>query len=168
MYVLSFGTLMIMFYGLWVTDFFDRNILNPVLAMNATLASQILNLFGSDTTVVDGTIMSQQFSISVKRGCDAVEAIALFTTSVIVFPISFNRKLPGILIGTFVLMTANLIRIISLFLIGLYYPDAFELMHGNVWQVIIVLLVIVLWSLWIQWAAGSLQKNRHSTTGEVS
>ncbi len=167
-YVLSFGALMTVFYGFWVTDFFDRNILTPVLDLNAGIASKILNLFGRETSAVNGTIVSPLVSISVKRGCDALEPIALFTTALLVFPISFNRKLPGIAIGALVLLLANLIRIVSLFMIKADYPSAFEMMHINVWQVVFVLLVIVLWSLWIQWAAKSLHKKRHSTESGVS
>ena len=51
-----------------------------------------------------------------------------------------------------ILAVVNLVRIVSLFLVGVYFPKAFDWMHVEVWSAIFILLAIVLWTLWIQWA----------------
>jgi exosortase/archaeosortase family protein len=55
-------------------------------------------------------------------------------------------------VGTAFLAVVNLIRIASLFLIGIHFPKTFELMHGEVWQIAFILLAILFWALWIGWA----------------
>ena len=44
----------------------------------------------------------------------------------------------------------NLVRIISLFLIGSAYPQYLEIAHLLVWQTAIILSAIVLWLIWVE------------------
>ena len=76
-----------------------------------------------------------------------------FDSFSILDPSAFRRKLPGLFIGTLVLLAVNLVRIVSLFLTGVYYPKAFDAMHADVWQILFILLAIVFWALWVQWAS---------------
>ena len=147
-----FGVLMSLFYAVWITEFFKENIFNHVLHINAIIASALLNLFGYGTVASGTDISSAQFSISVKRGCDAIEPIALFASAVLAFPATFQKKLPGIAIGVAFLLSVNMIRIISLFLTGLYAPAFFDIMHMEVWQVVFILLALVCWIIWIRWS----------------
>ena len=93
--------------------------------MNAIFSSKLLNLLGQHTVSQRDTVFSTVFSISVKKGCDAVEAMALFSSAVLAFPMAWKIKLRGLLIGIFMLFTLNFIRIVSLYLTLLYYPEAF-------------------------------------------
>ncbi len=152
LFLLVFGVLMSLFYAVWITEFFKENIFNHVLHINAIIASALLNLFGYGTVASGTDISSAQFSISVKRGCDAIEPIALFASAVLAFPATFQKKLPGIAIGVVFLLSVNMIRIISLFLTGLYAPAFFDIMHMEVWQVVFILLALVSWIIWIRWS----------------
>jgi exosortase/archaeosortase family protein len=49
-------------------------------------------------------------------------------------------------------MLINLLRIVSLFFVGVYYPNAFNMIHEGVWQAAFVVLAIVFWAVWVQWA----------------
>lgn len=99
-----------------------------------------------------GTISSARFSIGINYGCDASEPLALFVAAVLAFPAPFRRKIPGILLGAVILAALNLARIVSLFLAGVYFPNAFEWLHVEAWPAIFIMLAIVLWAIWIQWA----------------
>ena len=63
-----------------------------------------------------------------------------------------RSKLPGLVVGTFVLAVVNLIRIVTLFYTGIYWPKWFEAMHVDVWQPIFILLSLTFWILWAVWA----------------
>jgi len=152
LFLLVFGLLMAVFYAVWVTDFFKENIFNRALYVNAKIASFILNIFGFGTTASGMDIYNSDFTVSVKRGCDAIEPVALFTSAVLAFPAPFRTKLPGVAAGVAFLLSVNIIRIVSLFLTGIYLPAAFDLMHLEVWQVVFILLAIVTWLIWIRWA----------------
>ena len=51
-----------------------------------------------------------------------------------------------------ILLLINLVRLVSLFFIGVYWPKALDVMHEDVWQAAFIVLAIVLWAIWVQWA----------------
>ena len=105
---------------------------------------------------VSGTVIrASGFSVTIGRGCDALEPIAAFFAAVLASPLGLRVKLPGILVGTACLWLINLIRIVSLVLIGVHAPRAFDLAHGQVWQAAFIVLAIVFWAIWVQWATRS-------------
>jgi len=154
-FVLGFAVLMILFYSLWLSDFFKQQVTPLINGFNAKIASFILNIFGQGTQPDGFIIASQKFSISIAMGCDAVEAMALFAFAVIAFPGKLTQKLIGVFSGVFILYLFNQVRIVSLFLVGIYYPKAFELMHVEVWQVLFIIFAIGLWIFWIKWTRGT-------------
>ena len=67
-------------------------------------------------------------------------------------PVALWTKLPGVFIGTFALMSLNLVRIVSLYYVRRYRPDVFEFMHVEVWQALFIFLAVLFWALWAVWA----------------
>jgi len=123
--------------------------------LNAKVSGAILALLGHDIKVAGDTISSPDFSVNLRHGCDAVEPSALFVFAVLAFPAPFLRKIPGIVVGVLFLATVNILRVISLFLIGVYFPKAFHAMHVDVWQALFIFLAIGFWVLWALWAGKS-------------
>ena len=138
----------------FVSPFYDRHF-PYYLGLNAKLSGYILGLLGQDVTVRDTSISSPAFSVTVKQGCDAIEPTALFICAVLAFPAPFASKIPGIIVGALFLAVLNLIRIVTLFLTGVYFPNAFQFMHIEVWQVIFIPLAVLFWILWLLWATQS-------------
>jgi len=67
-------------------------------------------------------------------------------------------KLVGFFIGIAVLFTFNILRVVSLFFTGVYFPKAFDFMHVEVWQVLFILFAIGLWIFWIKWTRKGEQR----------
>ncbi len=152
LFVLGFAVLMILFYALLLSDFFQNNIQLSIIALDAKISSMILNIFGVETTANKEMLNSPAFSISIARGCDGLEAMALFASALLSFPAKWKHKLIGFIGGMAILFALNIVRVVSLFLIGLHYPKAFEFMHVEVWQVIFIIFAIGLWIFWIKWS----------------
>jgi exosortase H (IPTLxxWG-CTERM-specific) len=150
-FVLGFAVLMILFYIFWLSDF-SQNIIQPkVVSVNAKLSSLILNIFGMRTKADQALLSSSAFSVSIARGCDAIEAMALYASALLSFPAGWRSKIAGFFVGIALLFVLNIARIISLFLTGIYFPKAFEIMHVEVWQVLFILFAIGMWIFWIKW-----------------
>ncbi len=120
--------------------------------LNAKISGDILAFLGHDTKVTGDTISSPEFAVNLRHGCDAIEPSALFVFAVLAFPVPFLRKLPGIFIGVVLLAIINMVRIISLFLTGVYFPEFFRAMHVDVWQALFIFFAVVLWLSWALWA----------------
>ena len=157
-----FGALMGLFYILILTPFFDR-MLYVYLEANAWLANGILNALGQDSQVSDITIRSTHYAITVRRGCDAIEPSWFFCAALLAFPAPFTRKLMGIVVGAVLLQTLNLVRIVSLFFIGLHSPRFFNTAHVELWPAAFILVAISLWIGWIGWTRRPAPTVPHAT-----
>ena len=61
-------------------------------------------------------------------------------------------RLAPLALGMAVLLAFNVVRIISLYYTGVYFPKAFETMHIDVWQALYIFLPIFFWIVWSRWA----------------
>ena len=147
-FVALFAVFMGLFYVVDAIPYVKSTIFPAYLRLNAQASGGIISIFEDSTKVVGESISSPRYSLSIARGCDAVEPSALFVAGVLAFPAALMSKLPGLLIGTFCLMVINQIRIISLFYVGIYWPKAFHIMHVDVWQAVFIFLAILFWTLW--------------------
>ena len=54
------------------------------------------------------------------------------------------------LLGTLFLLLLNVVRIVSLYYSGAYYPRMFDVLHIDLWQPMFILLPLVLWLMWVR------------------
>ena len=116
----------------------------------AATSAKILAWLGYQTSVNGTVIFSSAFNLNINRGCDAIEATALFIAAVLSFPAPVKRKLLGIIVGIATLLLVNFIRIITLFVTGLKHPALFNFMHNQIWQIIYIAIAVLLLIIWLQ------------------
>lgn len=153
LFMLVFSALMTVFYIVINQSFFINNLHPKLLNVNANISSFVLNIIGQNTSVGATAITSSAFAIDIKQGCDALEPIALLMSAILAYPGAIGKKMVGILISVIILFVINIVRIVSLFLIGVYWNNIFDVMHVEVWQFLFILLVITLCFIWIKWTA---------------
>ncbi len=105
-----------------------------------------------EVTVRGASLTSPRVHLQIDRGCDGIEPTALFLALILAFPAPFRRKLPALVLGIPLLVGLNLARVASLYLVGVYYPRLFHVMHVDVWQAIFIFLAILFWVIWALWA----------------
>ena len=147
-----FVLLMGVFYAITFIPYLERKVLPGLQEVNARASAALLNVFGEGAQAIDTNITSKRYSVNIKHGCDAIEPIALFVAAVLAFPAPLRTKWPGLLIGTLVLTALNIVRIISLFYVGVHWQSAFETMHEDVWQPAFVVFSLFFWVVWALWA----------------
>lgn len=164
--VLRFVVLFALFLGLFELAFIVPAVKNGLfpayLRLNAQASGALLSIF-EDSVVTRGNSIAGRYSLTIERGCDALDPSALFLAGVLAFPSALMAKLPGMLIGTFCLMALNLVRIVSLYYVGVYIPGWFHIMHVDVWQAAFILVAIFFWVLWALWAIRKDVPNANAT-----
>ncbi len=154
-FVVLFVVLLGVFYWITFLEAVNMKAIPAYMRFNAQASVVILNVFGEGATAQDTSVASKRFSVNIQHGCDAIEPSALFLAAVLAFPASLKSKLPGLFIGTLVLAIVNLVRIVTLFYTGIFYPKWFEVMHVDVWQPIFIVLSLTFWIVWAWWATRS-------------
>ena len=144
---LSFGLWLVLLYAFLTMPFFDRA-LYSYLEANAWLANAILSGLGQHTHVSEVTIQSPQFAMAIRRGCDAVEPTWLLCAAMISFPARPLHKLIGILCGIVLLQVLNLVRIVTLYWIGIHLPGFFNSAHMELWPTVFIIVAIVFFIGW--------------------
>lgn len=151
LFLVVFAGLMGVFYALALfTPFYERHF-PYYLGFNARLSGYILGFLGQDITVWDTSISSPALFITIEHGCDAIEPTVLFICAVLAFPSPFSKKIAGIITGSLLLGVLNIVRIVTLFMVGTYWPRAFNVMHVDVWQGLFIFLAILFWVFWLLW-----------------
>lgn len=141
------GLLVGAFYTLYV-PFTQSAAFRSYLALVAKACGPVLRVLDQDVTVEGPSILSPHFSFEVITGCDGLEMIALFVAAVVALPVPLRSKLLCVLVGTVILMVINLLRIVSLFCVGVYFPDAVDVIHLDAWPGLLMVLLIFSWLFW--------------------
>jgi exosortase H (IPTLxxWG-CTERM-specific) len=136
----------------WVND----HAIEPFTAGVARASGVGLNLLGQHVTLQGTIIQGPRFAVNIRNGCNGVEAMLIFLAAVLAFPASWRSRLLGLGIGIVAIQVVNLVRVIALYLTGVYFPRIFDASHTVIWQSIVILFGVLLWILWAnRWATPS-------------
>ena len=150
---------LVLFYLIYRMPWVEQAIFTPLVNFYALLGAKLLALMTFAISVSGDLISSAEFAVSIKKGCDAAEPMAIFIAGVVAFPAQLRDKWAGLAVGLAILFFLNIIRIATLFLVGVYFPDFFDSMHLAVWQVAFIIVAIVLWFLWLKYVSGKRGKS---------
>jgi exosortase H (IPTLxxWG-CTERM-specific) len=131
------------------TDWAAAAIHDPACRVVTILSAPVLSLFGD--VYAQGTfIQFGGFSASIVEACNGVLPAYLFVSAVLAFPCSWRAKLLGLLIGVPGIFLINLLRVVSLMMVGAYWPEFFERIHIYVWQGLVIALSMGIWVFWAE------------------
>ncbi len=133
----------------------DR-VIEPFTAAIARAGGATLNLLGQQTTMNGTVIRSERFAVNIRNGCNGVEAMLIYFAAVLAFPATWKSRLLGVGLGFVAIQLVNLIRVVALFLTGVYLPKLFDSSHTVIWQTVVILSGVLLWILWANRFAGNL------------
>ncbi|MBX7153960.1 MAG: archaeosortase/exosortase family protein [Candidatus Kapaibacterium sp.] len=151
--------LMIVWYVISSGTLYTTVILPQYLILLAKIVTPILNIFGYQAISSGSSVLSRDFSIDIAAGCDAVEPMLLFSIVMLAYPAKWQEKLIGIFAGVLILFTINIVRLVSLFWIGVHYKDSFEVIHMEVWQPLFIFCTLAVFGTWM-FIVGSTQRTK--------
>jgi exosortase/archaeosortase family protein len=159
-FVIVFTLLIGVFYAFYV-PISQAEGYRSFLAVFARATSAVLGLLGHDVNVNGTVVASARFSMNIVPGCDGMEAIALFVAAVLASPLPLRARLAFMLPGVLGLLVVDLIRLVSLFVIGVHYPSAVETVHWDVWPGLLIAIVLVSWLIWARWMWRRQERSHH-------
>ncbi|HEY4988357.1 MAG TPA: hypothetical protein VII09_01045 [Opitutaceae bacterium] len=160
---MSFGLLLGCFYGVILVPAFDRAFY-LFLCATARVASATLNVLGQQTVASETMIRSARFSVSIQRGCDALEPTWFFCAAVLAYPGHRNMKAVGLAVGGAAIFVLNMARIVSLYFIGIYLPRFFPTAHLEVWPLVFIMVAFLMMIAWIRLAQATGRSTENVAT----
>jgi len=128
----------------WVND----HVVEPFTAGVAWMSGIVLDLLGQDVVRTGTVIRGSRFAVNIENGCNGVETMLIFLAAVVAFPATWRWRLAGLGLGVVAIQVVNLIRVVALFLTGVYLPDLFDTSHTVIWQTLVILSGVALWIVW--------------------
>jgi exosortase family protein XrtM len=152
----SFIGLIALFSAISMMPFFQRFVAE-YLQLDARLASRFLNGLGQRTHNTGDTIVSSRFAVTILNECSANEFIFFLWAGLLAFPATARHKAVGLVLGTMGIVFINLVRIVTLFLVGAYHPRFFATVHERLLPGLFVVAMILFVAGWATWATGNEQ-----------
>jgi exosortase H (IPTLxxWG-CTERM-specific) len=134
----------------WVND----HAVEPFTAGVARASAVALRLLGQDIEIQGTILRSPGFAVNIRNGCNGVEAMLIFLAAVLAFPAPWRARAAGLVLGAVAIQAVNLVRVVALFLTGVYLPRLFNASHTVVWQTLVILFAVLLWIFWANRLAG--------------
>ena len=151
-------------FGVEMLQPVQRAVVEPWTSLGAHASAVIVRLF-DPSAISYGRVLhspSADFGISIEAGCNGVEATIVLLAAILAFPATWGERFWGLLLGFIAVQSVNLLRVVSLFFLGQWNFKLFEFAHLYMWQALIMLDVLVVWLLWMHYAARS-QRRREAT-----
>ena len=121
------------------------------LGAYAQAAGALIHL--ADPTVrVLGANLVGRTSLTIAKNCDAMDVNLLLVAAMVAFPAPWKRRLAGIVAGVGLLSIVNLLRIVTLYQVNIHAPRAFELIHAELFPLVMVVLAVGAFAVWSRWS----------------
>ena len=119
----------------------------------AYIAGFALGMLGVPASLDGAVINMDGFAAVVVAECTAIELILVFSAAVLVSPVSLKARLWALALGVSALCALNLVRIVTLMLVGAGFPEYFEMAHLKVGQTAMAVVALAMWLLWLRWTS---------------
>ncbi len=140
-FALTFAAISAMLLGLYAFPYQELGLserwFDGYLSAYAKLVGEVLGCVDPGVHV-DGTLISGRYSLRIVKTCDAMEANVLFAAAVLALGGPWPKKLGALVLGLFALVSANVLRISSLYYAGALAPGTFRVLHEEVWPLVLV------------------------------
>jgi exosortase H (IPTLxxWG-CTERM-specific) len=128
----------------------NDHVIVPFTAAIARTSAVVLGVIGQEIRIEGTRVYGQSFAVDIENGCNGVEAMIIFLAATLSFPAPLKARLAGLALGIVGIQIVNLIRVVALFLTGVYFPSFFDSSHTVVWQTVVILFAVLLWIFWAQ------------------
>lgn len=128
----------------------NDHVVDPYTTFVAHEAAVVLKALGEQVRVDGQVLSSPRFAVTIYNGCNGLEAILVFVAGVLAFPAPWRARLLGVVVGFVAVQVLNVVRVVSLYYVGVWRPEWFTTAHVLVWQTVVILFAVVLWLVWVQ------------------
>lgn len=150
-------------YELWILP--NGYIDEPLSRNIAAVSAGILSFFGESIFLYERVVgITGAPGVEIIDGCNGIAAIGLFLGFIFAYP---GKWIPRILFSFFgigIIYIVNVLRIVTLSYVQVYYPSAFDFTHDYSTTAIFYIVIFILWIIWANYSESFDNKN---DTGSV-
>jgi exosortase H (IPTLxxWG-CTERM-specific) len=147
-FLLLFAVLIVAFEVPLAFETVDEHLVLPFTRALARVSGGILRATGQPVAVSGTGIVGSCFAVDIRNGCNGLEATLFLVAATLAFPAPWKKRLTGAALGVVAIQAINLVRIVTLYLIGCHRRAWFDAFHLAVWQTIVFACAVLLFFAW--------------------
>jgi archaeosortase B (VPXXXP-CTERM-specific) len=118
--------------------------------LTALSVSGFISLFTDATTQRAAIVTLDGFAVAIIIECVGLLEMVIFSSCVLAFPAPLRAKLWGIPLGCAAIFTFNVIRIVTLLVVGRHWHAYFDFFHIYFWQATLIAMIVGVLYGWIK------------------
>jgi len=147
--LVRFFIVLIVLVGSLTLEAVDHAVVQPFTHGLAIVCAALLNVLAQHVTTTGTIIRGGTFAVNIQNGCNGLEAVAFVAAAVFAFEAPLRARAAGIALGAVAIEAFNVVRILTLYIIGRDHPTLFDTFHLAVWQTVmfgVATLFFVAWT----------------------
>lgn len=149
LFLVKFFVVLLVLVGAMTLEPVDHAVVRPFTTGLATVCAFLLNAGRQHVTTIGTVISGGTFAVDIQNGCNGLEAVAFVAAAVFAFDAPLRARAAGIVLGALAIEAFNVLRILTLYIIGRDHPRLFDTFHLAVWQTVmfgVATLFFVYWT----------------------
>lgn len=149
-FIISFFIFSSLLYFI-VLKFYSNDI--PIVGTTVVtiILNNILNYFGIDSIQIDDMIyLPNHIKLNIIIECTGIYEMIILSSIVLSYPTNIINKLYGIISGIVIIGILNMIRLITITYILIYYTDKFNFVDTYLWQIGILTFISIAYVIWLK------------------
>jgi archaeosortase B (VPXXXP-CTERM-specific) len=119
-------------------------------AGTATSVHYFLRIFTEATTLRGDLVTYDGFAVSIIIECVGLLEMLIYSACVLAFPAPLRTRAAGVVLGCLAIFFFNLLRIVTLLLVGRYQGEYFDFFHLYFWQATLIAMIVSVLYGWIR------------------
>lgn len=148
LFLVTFFCTLVGGYALIAWNPVNDTVIVPFTKGVAAVSGVLLRLIGEDVTVSGTVVASPRFAVNINNGCNGVEATLILLAAVVALPAPLRARISGLILGALLVQVLNQVRVVTLYLLGVYRPLLFDVFHTAVWQIVIIGAAVLFFLVW--------------------
>jgi len=120
------------------------------LRLIASISAAGLSALGYHARADGMVVTAPAFAFRVVKGCDGLEPVGFLLAAAFATPAPMRTRCLFALVAGVSLLLLNLVRLVSLALVDVYFPRLTEAIHWNAWPAVTIIVVVLLWVCWVR------------------
>ena len=148
--------LLVLLYLLGIGSAFNaalEELRGPLEALSEATAASVhafLRIFTNATTLRGHLVTFDGFAVSIIIECVGLLEMLIYSACVLAFPAPLRTRTAGIVLGCAAIFFFNLLRIVTLLLVGRYKGEWFDFFHVYFWQATLIAMIVGVLYGWIR------------------
>ena len=118
--------------------------------ITALLVHVFIGLFTDLTNLRGAVVTLDGFAVSIIIECVGLLEMVIYSSCVLAFPAPLRAKLWGVPLGCAAIFAFNVLRIVTLLLVGRFFNDYFDFFHVYFWQATLIAMIVGVLYGWIK------------------